>query len=218
MTRAVFAAGALALAWLTACTPNLEDMGGLAPEIQEADEADKGVTERMADDLLGITSTPEARAVRLCMIEASIVEVMTYRVTKFDSAYAPTALGQIALLEGVLERFDPAGVFADTDAAQAALQIDRVLIDIGRDRVPRLLSALTGGINLLAVAERARIVAGQGRLLAALIRDTQALLKAIETGQATAEFGMSACRARIEWNATQVDAVLGRVKRPAVQE
>lgn len=206
MRRSVWLILAVTLA-LSGCAGRSLDPGNL-DEIKIAAQEDKGEVQKMADEILGITSTPEARVVRLCMIEATIVEVMTYRVTKFDVDYAPTAYGQIATLQGILAGLDAASMFPDTDMALAALQIDRILIEVGQDRVPRLLANLTGGINILGVVDRARIVAAQSKIIAAMVRDTRAMIGRIENENGDVTAALVACKARIDRNAGRVLAML----------
>ena len=177
---------------------------------QAADE-DRGAAQKLADRLLGEASGPDHRGVRLCMIFAGVSELMTDRVTHADPDYAAEALGHMTVLSAVQRNLDASGenVWFETDVKLATLELTDILIEVGEDRVPRLLSNLTGGVNVLGVVDRARVAARQAELAGAVIRDTRALLARVAGSALSASDARAACEKRLTRNQERVSALLG---------
>ena len=214
MRRILFAAGALALvALLGACgSPGAGGLAGAAAvaDLKVAAAEDEGPLQRAADELLGEAKGGDQRHLRLCMIVTGVTELMADRVTLFDVEYAPAALGQIAALKGALKRVEASGpAFFETDVELATLKLTSVLVDVGKDRVPRLLSVVAGGVNPLGIAERARIAARQAALAGAVVRDAKHLLAEVAAGRVPVEQARADCMARLDANYARISALLG---------
>lgn len=176
---------------------------------EKVDDA-QGVQQQIADKLFGEALGPDNRSARLCMIGAGVIEVMTDRVTHFDTDYAATALGQAAAIRAVITNLDASdsNIWFETDVKIVTLELARVLVDAGKDRIPRLLSNLAGSVNILGIASRAQIAARQIALAEGVVLDVKHAIAAI--GQ-TMEAGQvrDACLARIDKNEKRIRAVLG---------
>lgn len=179
-------------------------------EAAQADQ-DRGLTQKLADQLLGEAKGEDHRGLRLCMLFAGVSELMADRVTKADPDYAHEALGQISVLESVQETLDAtaANVWFETDVKLATLTLADILVEVGKDRVPRLLSNLTGGVNVLGVVDRARVAARQADIAGAVIRDVKKLMFLVANNQVTPDAAREACSARMEQNRKKVAAVAG---------
>jgi hypothetical protein len=189
--------------------------GGTAPLTKLADdaqeEAESGPAQKLADDLLGEAKGNDHRSLRLCMIFAGVSELMADRVTRADPDYAPAAFGHIAVLETVQRNLDAtaANVWFETDVKLATLELASILVEVGQDRVPRLLGNLTGGVNVLGVVDRARVAARQAELAGAVIRDVRALIGSVATGAIAAEDARGACLGRLDKNRNRIAALMG---------
>jgi hypothetical protein len=197
-------------ALLTGCDPTgkdqLQDLAAKA-NIEE----DRGPAQRLADDLLGEAKGKDHRSLRLCMIFAGVSELMTHRVTRADPDYAPAAFGHISVLENVQRNLDAtaANVWFETDVKLATLELASILVEVGQDRVPRLLGNLTGGVNVLGVVDRARVAARQAELAGAVIRDVRALIDNVAKGAILPEDAREACLARLDKNKDRIAALMG---------
>ncbi len=185
---------------LTACTSGL-DIKSIEGEV----EKERTVVQALADKLLGEVEGIELRSLRMCMIGAGFSEVLVDRI-KFDPEMASAALGSIAQIEGMIQKFrnaDP--IFLNTDIQLIVLQMTSTFVDSTKARVINgLLPNLTGGINVLGLAERAKIAARQASIASAVIRDIRALLPAVQRGEIDQETAMQACMDRINLNKLRI--------------
>jgi hypothetical protein len=214
MRRFTSLAGALALAaMLAACGT---DGGAIAPLAElgadaEAAATDQGAAARIADRLFGAATGPDHRGVRLCMIGSGVIEIMVDRVAHADSDYAAAALGQIAAVEGVLTDLDSSAenLWFETDVKIVTLQLARVLVEAGKDRAPRLLGTLAGGINPLGLADRVGVAARQHALAEGVVLDTKRAVGELAGGRLAADQARAACMGRIDRNKGRILAILG---------
>jgi hypothetical protein len=170
----------------------------------------------MADRLLGEVTGMDHRAVRMCMIAAVASELVAYRVGK-EPDDAMMGLGQIRALEAAVVTFQRAdAMWLNTEIAHITLMMTGIMVESAQARIPRLLGAFAGGINIPGLLDRAAIAAGQGTLLSAGIQDIKERLLALTDGSAGAEESMSACLARLTMNRDKVGAMVG--VPPAVLE
>lgn len=216
MKRLLVVAGALALAaLLSACGSKTADLTD-APDLKAAAEEDKTAAQKLADELLGAVTGPADRAARACMILGGVAEIMTDRVVTYDTDYAATAFGNIAVLEGAFSSWKSADpIYFETDLAYIKLRVTRMLIDAGRARVENLIGIVGGGFNISGALERAAVVARQTELSQAYVKDLRNVVAGLNAGTLDADGVEAACLARFARNKARL-AVLVGVSTPVV--
>lgn len=216
MKRLLSLAAALALAAAlggcgitAAVTGNLED----APLISDAAQPSAqqvGVAQGLADKLVGAVTGAEDRGARLCMIVAGVSEVMTDRVVNYDTGYAAEALGNISSLQAAHASFKSASdLFFETDIAYVKIQIVKVLINAGKDRVTNLIATFGGGFNLGGLLDRAKVVARQAEITQAFTKDIQNVVARLNAKTITAAEVEAACQDRIEGHKARILSLMG---------
>ncbi len=217
MKRLFSLAGALALAaTLSACgmtaavTGNIEDAPIIADAAQGPSAQQVGVAQGLADKLVGAVTGAEDRGARLCMIVAGVSEVMTDRVVNYDTGYAAEALGNIASLQSAHANFKSASdLFFETDIAYVKIQIVKVLINAGKDRVTNLISTFAGGFNVSGMLDRAKVAARQAEITQAFVKDIQNAVTRLNARTISAAEVEAACQDRIETHKARILSLMG---------
>lgn len=162
-----------------------------------AGAGDLNLTGKLADRVTPVAT--EFRPVRVCLMAAGIVEVMTDRIQMFDGAAAPEALGRLQALQGAIDT--ATGVTDDmwynTDMTDVSIQFARVLKDAGREKLGRILLGGPSVLNYLNIASRALLLTAKGE---AVLLDINAMLKGLDDGTYTKEKIWGACEGRIMKN------------------
>ena len=117
----------------------------------------QGLAAKAADQVVPVK--PEYRALRVCLLAAGIVEVMTDRIQTFDGTRAPDALGRLMALQGAIDTARMAStLWMNTDMADVSFQFAKVLKDAGRERLGRILLGGPTLVNFINVALRAALL------------------------------------------------------------
>lgn len=140
----------------------------------------------------------EYRAVRVCLMAAGIVEVMTDRVQVFDSSQAPEAFGRLQALQGAVENARLANpLWLNTDMTDVALKLAAILKEAGRERLSRILFRGPTVANFVNVANRSTMLSAKGD---AIILDINNMLEGVSMGILNEQTVWEACRERINKN------------------
>ena len=154
------------------------------------------VTGKLADKVTPVAV--EYRAVRVCLMAAGIVEVMTDRIQMFDGASAPAAIGRLQSLQGAIDTARTADtMWSNTDMTDVSIQFARVLKDAGREKLGRILLGGPTIRNALNIAKRAMLLTSKGE---AVLLDINAMLTGLSAGTYTEEKIWAACDGRIMKN------------------
>ncbi len=159
--------------------------------------AGMSLTETLADKVAPVAQ--EYRAVRVCLMAAGIVEVMTDRIQMYDGAAAPEALGRLQALQGAVDTATRSRdtLWTHTDMTDVSIQFARVLKDAGREKLGRILLGGPTIMNYLNIASRALLLTTKG---AAVLRDVNEMLKGLGDKTYTKEEIWDACEGRIATN------------------
>lgn len=213
MKRVLFAAAALCLAaMLSGCANDAGDLADspLLANVKAAADEDTTAAQKLADDLLGAVTGPADRAARACMILGGVAEVMTDRVVSYDTGYAATAYGNVAILEGAFASWKAADpIFFETDLAYIKLRVTRMLIDAGRARVENLIETFGGGFNIGGLLERGAVVARQTEISGAYVKDLRKVVAGLNAGTLSADTVEVACMARFAKNKARLAVLVG---------
>ena len=154
------------------------------------------VTNKLADRVTPVAT--EYRAVRVCLMAAGIVEVMTDRIQMYDGAAAPQAIGRLMALQGAVDTARTADtMWSNTDMTDVSIQFARVLKDAGREKLGRILLGGPNLLNYLNVASRALMLTAKGE---AVLKDINVMLAGLGLEQYTEEQVWKACESRIATN------------------
>lgn len=138
------------------------------------------------------------RPLRVCLLAAGVVEIMTIRVQTFDGAQAPDALGRLMALQGAIDTAKRAGpLWMNTDMASVSFQFAGVLKDAGRERLGRILLGGLTLTNFINVAQRAALLTSRGD---ALLIDINSMLRGVNAGTLPETDAWAACNDRIAQN------------------
>lgn len=141
---------------------------------------------------------PELRALRVCLLAAGIVEIMTDRVQTFDGTQAPAALGRLMALQGAIDTAKLASpLWINTDMADVSFQFVKVLKDAGKEKLGRVLLGGVSILNFINIAERVALAASKGD---ALLLDINAMLRGVNDGTISETDVWLACDNRIAQN------------------
>ncbi len=147
------------------------------------------------------------RPLRVCLLAAGVVEVMTDRVQTFDGDQAPQALGRLLSLQGAVENSKMASKFwTNTDMSDVSYQFAVLLKEVGQDRLSRILLAGPTIGNFANVAARATLLATKGD---ALLADINSMLSGVSDGTFTEEEVWAACESRMEQNRAVLESLSG---------
>lgn len=149
----------------------------------------------------------ENRPLRVCLMAAGLVEVMTDRIQMFDGASAPEAIGRLQSLQGAISMAKLASpLWSNTDMTDVAIQFARVLKDAGQEKLGRVLLGGPSVLNFLDVAARAALLGAKGE---AVLKDINSMLKGVESNKYTEEEVWKACEERIEMNRSVLGILSG---------
>ena len=138
------------------------------------------------------------RSLRVCLLAAGVVEVMTDRVQTFDGTQAPDALGRLMALQGAIDTAKLASpLWMNTDMADVSFQFAKVLKDAGRERLGRILLGGPTLINFINVAQRAALLTSKGD---AVLLDINNMLRGVNSGTLEEDVAWAACEYRIAQN------------------
>lgn len=138
------------------------------------------------------------RSIRVCLLAAGVVEVMTDRVQTFDGTQAPDALGRLMALQGAIDTGRMANpLWMNTDMADVSFQFAKVLKDAGRERLGHILLSGPTLINFINIAERAALLTSKGD---ALLIDINSMLRGVNEGTLSEADAWTACEDRIAQN------------------
>lgn len=161
-----------------------------------AGAGDLNLTGRLADKVTPVAI--EYRAVRVCLMAAGIVEVMTDRIQMYDGAAAPEAIGRLMALQGAINTarwIDT--LWPNTDMTDVSIQFARVLKDAGREKLGRILMGGPSFMNYLNIATRALLLGAKGE---AVLKDINAMLKGLDDSTYMEQEIWDACNSRIATN------------------
>lgn len=151
---------------------------------------------RIVDQVVPVA--PEYRALRVCLLAAGVVEIMTDRVQTFDGTQAPDALGRLMALQGAIDTARMASpLWMNTDMADVSFQFAKVLKTAGREHLGRILLGGPTIVNFINVAERAALLTNKGE---ALLLDINNMLRGVNTGTLFELDAFMACEDRIAQN------------------
>ncbi len=160
---------------------------------------------KIADKVVEVNE--EYRALRVCLMAAGVVEIMTDRIQGFDGGLAPEALGRLISLQGAIDTAKLASpLWMNTDMADVAIQLGIVLRNAGREKLSRILfNGPTIG-NFLDIAERATLLAVKGD---AVLLDINGMLTKVSNGSLDVLLAWQACEARMYKNKTVLSILSG---------
>lgn len=140
----------------------------------------------------------EYRSLRVCLLAAGVVEIMTDRVQTFDGTQAPDALGRLMALQGAIDTARMTkNLWMNTDMADVSFQFAKVLKNAGRERLGRILLGGPTLVNFINVAQRATLLTNKGE---ALLLDINSMLNGVNDGTLTEATVWTACEDRIAQN------------------
>ncbi len=169
---------------------------GLAGCASIGDEDNQILPDYLADKVIAVAD--EHRALRVCLMAAGVVEVMTDRVQLFDGKSAPEALGRMIALQGAIDTAKMASpMWMNTDMTDVALQLAAVLKEAGQEKLGRILAGGPTLFNFLDVTKRAIVLAAKGD---ALLLDINNMLTGLNIGQYEDLQVWQACEARMYKN------------------
>ncbi len=161
-----------------------------------ADEDASGLATKVAEQV--VPAKPEYRALRVCLLAAGIVEVMTDRIQTFDGTRAPDALGRLMALQGAIDTARMASpMWMNTDMADVSFQFAKVLKDAGREKLGRGLLGGASILNFINIAERTALAVSKGD---ALLLDINAMMRGVNDGTIPEADVWLACENRIAQN------------------
>lgn len=138
----------------------------------------------------------EHRALRVCLLSAGTVEIMTDLAQYKGNA--ELALGKLMLLQNAIDKSRTVSpMWMESDMADVALLFAGVLKDAGKSRLAEILLGGPTIGNFLYVAKRATIITVKGR---AVISDINRMLSGVEDGSLLVETVWNACDERMEMN------------------
>ena len=160
---------------------------------------------KIADEVAPVDD--QYRPLRVCLLAAGVVEVMTDRVQTFDGTQAPNALGRLMALQGAIDTAKMASpLWLNTDMADVSFQFSKVLKDAGREKLGRvLLGGPTLG-NFINVAQRATLLTSKGD---ALLADINSMLRGVNAGTLPEADAWAACEERIAQNRRVLGTLAG---------
>ncbi len=138
------------------------------------------------------------RSLRICLLAAGVIEIMTDRVQTFDGTQAPDALGRLMALQGAIDTAKMVSpLWMNTDMADVSFQFAKVLKDAGRERLDRILLGGPTVVNFINVAKRAALLTNKGE---ALLLDINNMLRGVNAGTLPEADAWAACEDRIAQN------------------
>lgn len=138
------------------------------------------------------------RPLRVCLMAAGIVEVMTDRIQMYDGASAPEAIGRLQSLQGAIDTARTAStMWSNTDMMDVSIQFARVLKDAGREKLGRILLGGPSVGNYLNITSRALLLTAKGE---AVLLDINGMLKGLDNKTYTEQEVWDACESRIQTN------------------
>lgn len=178
-----FIGGILALFLISACSTTEDGkvpLGSLGQEVADA-----------------VVEVPaEHRALRVCLLSAGAVEVMTdlaqYR------GNAELALGKLMLLQNAIDKSrNVSTMWIETDMADVAILFAGVMRDAGKSRLAQVLLGGPTVSTFLYVAKRATIMTVKGH---AVMADINRMLTDVKEGTLIPGVVWEACEERMEMN------------------
>lgn len=165
----------------------------------------ESLPDRIADRVVPVEE--QYRPLRVCLLAAGVVEVMTDRVQTFDGDQAPQALGRLLSLQGAVDNAKVASpLWTNTDMSDVSYQFAVLLKEVGQDRLSRILLAGPTIGNFANVAARATLLATKGD---ALLADINSMLSRVNEGTLTEDEVWAACESRMDQNRAVLEALAG---------
>ncbi|KKK65657.1 hypothetical protein LCGC14_2971940 [marine sediment metagenome] len=159
--------------------------------------------QRVADSLVEVK--PENRDIRICLIAAGTVEVMTDLAQRGGDARL--ALGNLMLLQNAIDGARMTStLWPETDNADVVLLFASVLKDAGRSRLVQILSGGPTISNFLGIARRAVVLTVKGH---AVLRDINNMLAAVDDGSLDKVVAWRACEDRTAMNRRVLQILTG---------
>ena len=150
--------------------------------------------QKVADAVVEVRD--EHRALRVCLLAAGAVEVMT-DLAQYKGD-AELALGKLILLQNAIDRSKRVSMlWFETDMADVALLFAKVLKDVGKSRIAYILLNGPTVSNFTYAAKRATIITVKGR---AVLADINGMLRRVSEGTLDASLAWVACSKRMEMN------------------
>ena len=158
---------------------------------------------RVANALVEVK--PENRDVRICLIAAGGIEVLTDLAQR--GADVRLAIGNLMLLQNAVDGArDTDTLWGETDNADVTLLFARVLKDTVKSRFLEIIAGGPTISNLLGVVRRATVLTVKGR---AVLLDINAMLKGVDDGTLDKARAWRACENRIVANRRVLEILTG---------
>ncbi len=150
----------------------------------------------LADNVIVVSD--QYRPLRVCLMAAGVVEVMTDRIQVFDSSQAPEALGRLQALQGAVDAAQISNhLWLNTVMTDVALQLAAVLGNAGHEKLSRILIGGPSVGNFINIAQRATLLVAKGD---AILLDINNMLKRVEANTLKEQTIWDACRERMNHN------------------
>ena len=160
-------------------------------------------------DLVVSADTFEERNLRLCFFIAGIVELQTYRITVEGQGDAREVLGNIDSFLGVVAKTKAAGgLWNNTEIARVVITLNDIISKMAWERGVRFATE-AATLDLRGVLAKAKLVASQSILGAAMIQDVRVQFAMLEAGELTIEQGFESCESRIGQNRQVLRTITG---------
>ena len=160
-------------------------------------------------DLVVSANTFEERNLRLCFFIAGIVELQTYRITVEGQGDAREVLGNIDSFLGVVAKTKASGgLWNNTEIARVVITLNDIISKMAWERGVRFATE-AAALDLRGVLAKAKLVASQSILGAAMIQDVRVQFAMLEAGELTIEQGFESCETRIEQNRQVLRTITG---------
>lgn len=152
--------------------------------------------QKIADQVVAVDE--QYRPLRVCLLAAFVVEIMTDRIQRFDGAQAPEAFGRLMALQGAIDTaigVNP--LWRNTNMADVSSQFAKVLKDAGKEKLGRSLLGGASILNFINIAKRTVLLASKGD---ALLLDINSMLRGVSMGTLPEVRAWTACEDRIAQN------------------
>ena len=159
--------------------------------------------QKVADSLVEVR--PENRDIRICLIAAGAIEVMTDLAQRGGDARL--ALGNLMLLQNAIDGARMTStLWPETDNADVALLFASVLKDAGKSRAAQILAGGPTISNFLNIAKRAVVLTVKGH---AVLLDINNMLAAVDEGSLEKVVAWKACEDRTAMNRRILQVLTG---------
>lgn len=159
----------------------------------------------LADNVVVVSD--QYRPLRVCLMAAGVVEIMTDRIQVFDSSQAPEALGRLQALQGAVDAAQVSDhLWLNTVMTDVALQLAAVLRNAGHEKLSRILIGGPTVGNFINIAQRVTLLVAKGD---AVLLDINNMLERVEANTLEEQTVWDACRERMNHNRLMLSILSG---------